>query len=209
MHPSFRKRIVRSCYLIIVCCLVAWPQISGGDMTVSDQDAKPLNPDDVGIAPNAIRVPIGIFLLARKNQEHCAVKFTKFWTGKTQEDEFVTYESYYQGDRTGNFSNKNVKIKREKLSSPKPRGIGRLAFSFGDRDIKCGSIKLEWSGKGWVYFFNSNQKQGDYGIELAPTIWMDISEVDVFDPRIKWYRYDEERKRMNIQINKLWEGKKK
>jgi hypothetical protein len=68
-------------------------------------------------------------------------------------------------------------------------------------------LKLQWAGRGSVFFYAEGQEQGDHGIELAPTIWTDISEVDVFDPRIKWYRYDEQRKRMNISIDQLWESK--
>jgi len=176
-------------------------------MIASEHEIKPLNPDDVGIAPNAIRVPVGKILLVRKNTEYCAIKLTKFWTGKTQADEYAAYESYYQGDKTGDFTNKNVKFKQGKLSCPRPRGIGRLSFSFGSKDIQCGPIKLFWSGKGWVYFFNSNQEQGDYGIELAPTKWMHISQVNVFDERLKWYRYDENRQRVKFPVDQLWDDK--
>jgi hypothetical protein len=182
------------------------PQILRGEMATSDQDTKPLKSDDVGIAPNAIRVPMGIVLLARYKQEYCAIKFTKFWTGKTPDDEYATYESYYQGNKTGNFADKNVKFKTGKLSRPRLRGIGRLSFSFSHTDIQCGPIKFFWSGRGWVYFFNSSQNQGDYAIELAPTKWSDIPQIDVFDPRLKWYRYDENRQRAKFPVEQLWEG---
>lgn len=56
-----------------------------------------------------------------------------------------------------------------------------------------------------VYYNKHDQPQGDYGIELAPTKWTDISQVDVFDPRLIWYRYDENRKDLNIPVDKLWE----
>jgi hypothetical protein len=45
----------------------------------------------------------------------------------------------------------------------------------------------------------------DYGIELAPTPWTDIKELNIKDPRIKWYKYDEKRERVFIPIDKLWE----
>jgi hypothetical protein len=176
-------------------------------MVAYDQETKPLKPDDVGIAPNAIRVPLGAILLARRNQEYCAIKFTKFWTGETKDDEYATYESYYQGDKTGDFTNKNVKFKQGELSRPRLRGIGRLSFSFGTINIQCGPIKLFWSGKGWVYFFHSNQKQGDYGIELTPTKWTHISQVNVFDQRLTWYRYDENRHRVKFPVDQLWDDK--
>jgi len=99
---------------------------------------------------------------------------------------------------------KNIEKKEGELIRPRLRGIGRLSFSFGNTDIECGSFKLFWSEKGWVYFFNSSQKQGDYGIELAPTRWTDISQVNVFDPRLKWFKYDESRETMIISVDELW-----
>lgn|SRR3989338_3527747 len=191
-----------------LCFLISMVQTTGGEVLTSDQkQIVPLGPNDVVIGPNAVRVPLGRISLVRKNKEYCAVIFTGFWTGKTEEDWYATYESYYQGDKTGDFSNRNVQFRKEKLSSPKPRGIGRFAFSFGNRDVLCGSVTLEWTGKGWLYFYGSNQKEGDYGIELAPTKWTDISQVNILDPRLRWYRYDQERKRVNIPIDQLWEDK--
>lgn len=206
MFKPFEKLTKKSCCLIILC-LIAGLQILGGEMFAFDQEIKPLNPNDVGIAPNAIRVPLGSILLARREQDYCVIKFNKFWIGETQDDEFATYESYSQEDKTGDFTNKNVKFKQGELSRPRLRGIGRLSFSFGSTDIQCGPFKLFWSGKGWVYFFNSNQKQGDYGIELAPTKWTHISQVNVFDLRLKWYRYDENRQRVKFPVDQLWDDK--
>lgn len=167
----------------------------------------PPGPNDVHIGKTAVVIPLGKILLVRRDSDYCAIKFTEFWTGKTEQDVYAIYESYYQRDKTGDFSKKTVEFRKDKLAFPKPRGIGRLAFSFGNRTICCGSLKLKWAGRGSVFFSAEGEKQGDSGIELAPTIWTDISEVEVFDPRIKWYRYDEERKRMNISIDQLWEGK--
>ena len=193
---------------IILCCLVALTQIGGSEVIAFYYgDIGPPGPNDVHIGKTAIVMPLKNILLVRKDSDYCAIRFTEFWTGKTEEDVYARYESYHQGDKTGDFSKKNVTLRKDKLAFPKPRGIGRLAFSFGNRNIHCGSLKLQWAGGGSVFFYAEGQEPRDYGIELAPTIWTDISEVDVFDPRIKWYRYDEERKRMNISIDRLWENK--
>ena len=117
------------------------------------------------------------------------------------------YESYYQEDKTENSINKNAQIKRKKLSNTKPRGIGRLAFSFGNKEIECEGIKLFWGGKGVINFYREGKKHDKYNIELAPTIWTDISQVNFFDQRITWYKYDDKRKRVNIPIDQLWENK--
>jgi len=196
--------------VIIFFCLMVFIQIRGREVLASyNSDLGPPGPNDVHIGPNGVVVPLERILLVRRESEFCAVKFTKFWTGKTEGDKYATYESYYQADKTGNFLNKNVKFKKSKLSFPKPRGIGRLAFSFGDKDIQCGPIKLWWGGGGSVHFFSTSQAQGDYGIELAPTKWTDISQVNVFDQRLKWYRYDENRKRVNIPVDQLWDDRGK
>jgi hypothetical protein len=160
--------------------------------------------NEVHISKVAIVMPVGRVLLARKGSEYFAIKFIEFWTGKTKEDLYASYELYYNKSADGNFSSKNIVVKKGELSFPKPRGIGRFAFSFSHREIKCGDIILEWSGEGSVHFYNENQEQGDYGVELAPTKWSNISEVDIHDKRLKWYRYDENRKRVNIPIDKLW-----
>ena len=110
---------------------------------------------------------------------------------------------------SGDFSNSNVQFKVDKLSFLKPRGIGRLTYSVGNKEIQCSLIRLFWTGKGAVAFYGKGQEPADYGIELAPTIWNDISQVDVFDPRIQWYKYDSNRKDMKILIEQLWEDREK
>ena len=108
---------------------------------------------EVHIGRTAIVMPLQTILLVRRGNDICVVKFTKFWTGKTDEDFYAEYESV---------SLKGIgKPKREELSFPKPRGIGRLALSFGNKEIKCGSFKLFWSGKGAVHFYAEGKKQGD------------------------------------------------
>ncbi len=158
MFNSFWKQAMRSCCLFIFFLLITWLQILGGEMGASGQEIKPLKPDDVLIGPNCMRVPLGSILLVRKEQQYCAIKFTKFWTGETKDDEYATYESYYQGDKTGDFTNKNEKFKLGKLFRPRLRGIGRCAFSFGTTDIECGPIKLFWSGEGCVIFSAAVEK---------------------------------------------------
>lgn len=208
-------------FIIILCCLIANVLIGAQEvmaiLPIYYGESGPPGPNEVHIGAMGIVMPIEKILLVRKGSEYCAIKFTKLWSENTSEistlfvaagsDEYALYESYYQGDGTGDFSKKkNIQLKKEKLSFLKPRGIGRLAFSFGNREIKCGTIKLR-SISNAVSFYAASQKPGDYGIELAPTKWTDISEINVFDPRLRWYRYDENRQRVNIPVEKLWGDK--
>jgi hypothetical protein len=197
------KRFILVSFFLIIHILVG-----GRQMLASNEvgGIVPPEPNDVVIAPNAVIVPMGRIVLVRKGSEYCAVKFNEFSTGKTEEDRFAKYESYYQGDGTGDLLNENVQSKKGELSAPRPRGIGRLAFSFGNRNVLCGPIKLQWSGKGSIYFYSEGQKQDDYGIQLAPTKWTNISQVNVFDARLKWYGYDAKRPRIVIPVDQLWPG---
>ena len=185
-----------------IFCLVMILIMLGGGLAVSNQG-------DVQLAPNAIGMPVGRILLIRKDNNYCAVKFTQNWTGKTDYDQHAEYESYYQGDKTGNLISKNVKYRKEEVYYTKPSFsiFGHPVRIGAKRDIRCGPVELWWSAGHhltFVYYNRHDQNQRDYGIELAPTPWTTISEVNVFDPRIKWYRYDEKRKDLTIPIDKLW-----
>src|SRR4030043_88437 len=89
-----------------------------------------------------------------------------------------------QGDKTGDFSKKNVRFREGELLDPKGIwvGGGHYLSLRGTYNIRCGPIKLAWAYKTFVAFYSRRQKERDYGIELAPTKWTDISEVNVFDP---------------------------
>lgn len=183
--------------------------IVGGAMASADVKTLP-EANEVQIAPNAIGIPLGHILLIRNDSDYCAVKFIRCWTGQADYDQHAEYESYYQGDKTGDFRSKNVKYRKEEVYYTKPSFsiFGHPVRIGAKRDICCGPIELWWSGlncKIFVYYFRHDQKQGDYGIELAPTKWTDISQVNVFDPRLKWYRYDAKRKDTKIPMDRLWD----
>ncbi|MFC1867173.1 hypothetical protein ACFL0H_03460 [Thermodesulfobacteriota bacterium] len=196
-------------FTIILLCYIISAQQANGEMMVNREGEflVPPKSNDVVIAPNAIIMPLGRILLVRKSSKYCAIKFIKFWTGQTDEDMYAEYESYYKSDNLINWSNEDVEFRKGTLSAPKPRGLGRFAFSFGNRNINCGFTKLQWSGKGSVYFYKEGWKQDDYGIEIAPTIWTDILQVNIHDERIKWYRFDNNRKRVTKPVDKIWETK--
>lgn len=184
--------------------------ILGGEMFASTQgeDISPSETNEVHIGPNGISMPLGKILIVRKGTDYCALKFIEFWTGENKEDRYARYESYSYGDKPADFSRNNVKLKKEELYFPKARwSIFGHPVAFGTKDeIHCGFAKLWWSGRGSVYFFERGKPQGDYGIELSPTKWTDISQVNVLDPRLTWFRYDENRKRVNIPVDNLWEN---
>jgi len=194
--------------IMVFCLKVGIVTALGNSGPSGEGDVGPRYSEEVQIAGNCVRMPLGGILLVRKGFQSCAVRLAEMWTGETEEDRFTKYESYYQGDGSGDFSNKNVLFTREQLAERRGIWFFRIMlYRTGreNKEIKCGPIKL-FCFRGAVYFYREGrQKPGDYGIEFAPTKWTDISQVNAFDPRLKWYRYDEKRKDMFIPIDQLWE----
>jgi hypothetical protein len=181
-----------------------------------------------------VEVPLGTILLIRKDSHYCALKFIRYWTEIDEKQKeknapyearggieaelarerytkkYAAYEVFYQGDGSGDFLRNNV-VKSEHIASWLPlKGPFRpFIYQPGDSYVKCGPYRLVWRYKKRVCFIPTGKGEGDFGFELAPTPWTEISQVNVFDPRVKWYRYDEKRERVFIPIDKLWENKGK
>jgi hypothetical protein len=209
MHlTDINDMTIQSRVIAFVLLLVA-QLIAGSEQTFAsekeDRRVSPLS-SEVHIGPNGIVMPLQRILLVRKGTDYCAIKFIRFWSGKTEEDHYAEYESYSTSDKTGDFKflSRYIETKKRTASFSRLYGYGRLAFSFGNKEVECGEVRLFWSGHGAVYFFARGQLEGDYGIELAPTSWTDVSQVNLSDPRILWYRYDTNRKRTNIPIDDVW-----
>jgi hypothetical protein len=192
-------------------------EAAGGDVLGCRDSTKTPNTEAVlfGIGGNALSVPVGRIMLIRKRSKYCAVKFTEAWQGEAIADCFANYESYYQGDGSGDLSKANVKYTADQLIERRVvsrfRQLpGFLVHLAGPQNlqVKCGSMKLGWSGCRmylWICFNEHVWTTGDHGIELAATKWTDISQVNVFDPRLRWYGYEAKRKRVYIPIDQLWE----
>ncbi len=162
-------------------------------------------PNEVRIAFSGIDIPPGRILLIHKDKGYCALKFIQCRIEKDGKERFAAYEVYHQGDGTGDFSNKNVKITQGKASILRPSSFLFLKYQSGNPEVRCGSLRLAWDYRGFVCFFERHHSPGEYGIKLAPTPWTEISQVNVFDSRLKWYSYDRQRKSVDIPIDKLFE----
>jgi hypothetical protein len=82
-------------------------------------------------------------------------------------------------------------------------GIGRLTFQRGRTDVTCGHTQLPWLYP--TAIFGSQTKHGDIvGLRLAPTAWTRFSDIDLTDPMVRWYGYDESRDHvMEIPVEDL------
>ncbi len=155
-------------------------------------------PDEVLIGPDGVATPLGRFLLLRKGTEYCALKFTNTWLGNADYEHYTSYEFYYQGNGSGDLSRNNVKSGRGELFFPGTTvWFGIPMIKEGAKDtIEFGAIKTRWIFTTHVYFSK---------VELAPTPWTSITEVNVFDPRIRWYGKDFWREGTTVQIDRLWD----
>jgi hypothetical protein len=159
-------------------------------------------PGYVGIYISTIAMPYGKFLLIKKDEEYLALKFTDSWLGKGGYQLYTSYEYYYQGDGSGAFSKKNVAAGSGEFYDPGGRmswGIPVVEKGLKDR-IKFGKIDCKWVRPTKVLY-----KYGYFTkVELAPTPWSSISEVNINDPRIRWYQKGGVNKNMEVPIDSLW-----
>ena len=163
--------------------------------------------NEVVVYDKGVQVPLGRILLIRKGSDCFALKFTRLWSQKNRSERFSAYEVYHQGDGTGDFLKKNVTMTEGKTSRLPLKGPFRpYIYQPGDIFVKCGPYKLILGYKTFVGFMPPDKGLGEYGFELAPTPWTDIKEVNVNDSRVKWYRYDEKREKVFINIDKLWQN---
>jgi len=109
--------------------------------------------DDVRIIFSGAYMPMGRFLLIRKENEMCALKFTRFWNEKQgkEKEQYATYISYYQNNGSDNFLSQDVKITEGQASYLPVRSWTRL-FLWQPRItyVKCGPLKLAWTYYGFV-----------------------------------------------------------
>jgi hypothetical protein len=213
------KKIVTMTMMVILCGVLLITEKGSAFDKKLLEDSSPYphresyggpSTDDVRIVLSGVYMPIGPFLLIRKKNEICALKFTKFWNEKKGEEieRNAAYISYYQNDGSANFP--NGKVTEGQASSLPWRVFTRLfMWKPGTTYVECGPLKFAWEYYGFVCVCGKNGRPGDYGFEFAPTPWENINDVNVSDKRIKWYRYDENRKTIDISIDKLWkdEGK--
>jgi len=194
---------MKKIFILLILCLIVLVSIRESTAAMND-DLETMD-NQVTIYYSGIELPAEKILLVRKNYHYGALKFIRFWTEKDGKEKYATYKGYYQGDGTGDFSNKNVSMSEGKASALPLWGPFRpFIYQPGNSYVKFASFRLTWAYKSFVGFMPPNKGMGDFGFEFAPTPWTDISQVNVFDPRIKWYRYDKKRKDVIIPIDQLW-----
>jgi hypothetical protein len=141
------------------------------------------------IHSRAIAAPVGKFALLRKDASMCAVRITSFHCAHGAIP-FAEYDWHFLSREDGNFTSAEVQSGHAILSLRQNVGIGRFSFQRGSPNIRCGSIVVGWGYPSSLSLIVVNNDGMHWnGIEIAPTAWSDITQVDTRNPKLKWYRH--------------------
>lgn len=160
--------------------------------------------DSIGIASTCIVMPVGRVLLISRDNFLGAIKFLH-----NEERPDGTYSKYeFFEYRKGEFS----KERGGEVSLKRPSDGKGIYFHQSPDDLlgpplKLGEFELSASAgsdHATVYFWRAPNKP-DLRVRMAPTIWKDISEVNISDSRIKWFVHDDKETWKVIPIEKVWE----
>ena len=167
----------------------------------------------IRISSFGVKMTRGHFLLARKGHDLCAFRFTNFYIAPDPEREsgrmpfyYADYELYRSHSGAIKFGGDGMEARRITLGmNPFLGGHGVMRPDPGPTQIHCGAARLRWEYPTFVRMGATlDPKQSDPDVQLAPTAWTDIRQVDAADARVKWYRYDPTRVPVEISIEELW-----
>jgi hypothetical protein len=196
--------------LIFVILMLAVTCVYSAETPMSD------NREDshVAVYPNGIRPAIGCFLLIRRDDQLCAIKFTGAWRGndaKTPtsfnsgaESFRAEYDWYYLPGSARKWTFSELQSGHSQVERKPLVGLGRFAFQTGKDEVECGPMRFLWIPPTQLMFRGRGQEAGDQGYEMAPTKWVSIQEINPEMPYLKWYRHNEKRQSQLIPVDDLW-----
>lgn len=159
-----------------------------------------------------VSLPVGRLLLIRRGADLCVVRFTKFhrghdakpktWFHSGYENFYAEYE-WYRPELNGDFRGLDGKRGYGMLRRGAVVGLLflNLGFPLGTDDVECGSLTPEWFYPTGVSFLVGTRY--DHKLELAPTQWTELSQINLTDPKLKWYRYNESQADAFIPLKEL------
>jgi hypothetical protein len=185
---------------------------------VDDKQADPLLKwetlarDNAYVTALSVSAPLGRLLLTRNNGSLCVIRFTEFH--RDHDEKPATLLS--SGEETLHATAEQVQIDSGHVIAPSREvktvslrrgpvvGLGRLGFEKGSIGLGCVHASLEWT-------YPTNVSLGSYTqlpakrktVEIAPSAWSEISQIDLNDPRLHWYSYDETRHDLIVRIDEL------
>lgn len=146
------------------------------------------------VNPSSICAPEGIFIAVRKSDWSGVVRFIEQRDRDTDSLQGCSrYELYSLGDRKGPFERSAGVV-----SSSGSAGVHPIVIERGRQRISGRGIALRYMHPGCLSLLV------DRGVEVAPTPWRTIDEVDVGDVRLQWYSLDASgNRRLTISLDEL------
>jgi len=155
---------------------------------------KPNEPVEFVVSGGYVKMPVGAFLLIRKNTAIGAIHLTKLIPGGTEMEGKSSFETYFQGDGTGSLTAVGVAKQTGDLDLQPLKGPGRGLWIYqpGQNLVHIGKWPFLFAapnlmGMSPVSTFHG---PGDHGYEFAPTSACNVSEINAHDKRLRWFRFD-------------------
>ena len=168
--------------------------------------------DHAYVTPLSVSAPLGSLVLVKYKDAFCAIRFTEFHRGGDEKSATI----FNSGEETLFATAEQTRIEKnkckwrvlERKTIPLVRGpvvgLGRFGLAKGNIGLRCGDAPLEWTYPNNVSLGSYTQAPSERAaLEVAPTLWSDVSQIDLADARLRWYRYDEGRGNLTIEISDL------
>ena len=185
IHGGSKRKLQLLSFGVFVGVLLVPSEINA--QTSADQHISSAIHFDIG--PRYVHMPEGYFVLVRKGKSMGAIRLIRI-TQSAPNLGRATYESYFQGDGSGSFRNSSVIRRSGELDIKPLKGISHSMMH------QPGQDKL-WVGKWWfgclspsLINMSSHFSDNDEDYEFAPTSARDVTEIDVSDKTLRWFRYD-------------------
>jgi hypothetical protein len=191
------------CVMSFIACNAVGTDAANYTATADQTPGELHASDSALVGTTGVSSPVGKFLLMRKSNHVCAIRFTKLSGGN--EDGVAEYDWYFQGDGSVDFTKQNISSGHERLQWKAGFFDELLHGPRARSKISCGSFEVLWTYPNNVIFasFEAWRSKFDYNLELAPTKTTDIREVNIKNPRLQWYKLDDKRQGRFIPLEEL------
>lgn len=158
------------------------------------------------IGPAYVAGVVGRITLLKRGNEVCGIQFDGFSRDRDKKPSSVfrsgeetfhaQYDQWVYGDGKPG-------IEHFRLLSKASIGIGRFILPSASRAwIDCGDIKkVRWQYPVYVATYSGSDRTDS--VLIAPTAWIHFEDVDLGDPSLVWYGYDDTRAVLYISIKDL------
>jgi hypothetical protein len=149
-----------------------------------------------------VNLPIGKFLLVRKGDQLGALRITAITPGdqaQARGSEWIgtiSYESFFAGGHKS-LADKSATHLTSTLNFGRMKGFGfHYSYQSGNYKSIVGPWRIPFFYPDGIYMTSVDFWNGinhDSGLEFAATNARQVSQLDPSEPRLVWYRYDNNR----------------